>query len=103
MGYEIKKTDSAERDLDEILTYIIGELDNLDAAQKLADEIDERYGTLEENPYLYPECIDPRLKLLGYRKVVVEGYLLIYRIDKDKGVVYVESFFSQLQDYAAKI
>jgi len=99
MGYRLHITASAEKDLDEILTYIIGELDNLDAAIKLADEIDERYGKLEENPFIYEECRDPRLKLLGYRRIVIGGYLLVYRIDEDEKTVYVERFFSQLQDY----
>ena len=103
MDYKLKITDSAERDLDEILTYIIHELDNLDAALKLSDEINDRYKKLKENPYLYPMCIDPRIKLLGYRRIVIGGFLLLYRIDQELKIVFVERFFSQLQDYAAKI
>ena len=103
MGYELRIAPSAERDLDEILTYILLELGNLEAASKLVDEIDERYGKLEENPYLFEECRDSRLKLLGYRRIVVGGYLLIYRIDQASGIVYVERVFSHLQDYTEKL
>ena len=103
MGYKLSITASAEQDLDAILTYIIHDLDNLDAAIKLVDEVDERYIKLEENPYLYEECRDSRLKMLGYRKAVIAGYLLIYRVDAEQSIVYIERFFSQLQDYAKKI
>lgn len=103
MAYKLIITDSAEKDLDGILTYIITELDNLDAAMKLADDIDEKYGKLEDNPQIYEECRDPRLKLMGYRKVVINGYVLIYRIDLDASIVYIERFFSQLEDYAKKL
>ena len=103
MGYKLQITESAEKDLDDILTYIMGELDNMEAALHLADEIDQRYIKLEENPYLYEECRDPRLKLLGYRKVVLGGYLMIYRVDQAQETVYIERYFGHLQDYAKKL
>ena len=103
MGYKVNVTASAERDLDEILTYIVEQLGNLDAALKMTDEVDARYEKLEENPFIYEECRDPRLKKHGYRKVVIGGYVMLYRINSEKTVVYVERYFSHLQDYADKI
>lgn len=96
MAYKLLITASAEQDLDGVVVYIIRDLDNLPAAAKLLDEVEERYANLEENPFLYEPCRDARLKMSGYRKVVVGRYAMIYRVDQKRQVVYVERFFSEL-------
>jgi addiction module RelE/StbE family toxin len=103
MAYKLLITASAKQDLDDIVVYIIRDLDNLPAAAKLLDEAEERYANLEENPFLYEQCRDARLKMSGYRKVVIGRYVMIYRIDKERQIVYVERFFSELQNYADRL
>lgn len=103
MGYKLQITQRAEQDLDAILTYIMVELQNVEAALHLADEVEARYGKLSQNPFLYEECRPPLLKQAHYRKVVIGSYLLIYRVDNDQNTVYIERFFSDLQDYAQKL
>ena len=103
MAYELIITQKAERDLDEILGYIVNELCNVPAAIHLTDEIEKRYRLLTENPRLYSECQQPLLKAGHYRKVVVGGYLMIYRVDTKKDIVIIERFFSDLEDYAEKL
>lgn len=103
MAYKLQITDKAERDLDAIFDYIITELCNVEAALHLADEVERHYNLLLNNPNLYAECQQPLLHNLRYRKVIVSGYLMIYRVDEHKSMVYIERFFSGLQDYAAKL
>ena len=103
MGYKLQVTKRARQDLDAILTYIMVDLSNIEAALHLTDEIEARYDRLLENPYLYEECSQPLLKQRRYRKVVIGSYLLIYRIDKDRNIVYIERFLSEMQDYALKL
>lgn len=103
MAYKLIITQRAEKDLDKIIGYIALELCNPDAAAHLADEIEKRYSMLESMPLMYPECSQPLLRISHYRKVPIGNYLLIFRIDEEKGIVYVERFFSNLEDYADKL
>lgn len=99
MAYNVKITASAEKDLDEILTYIVEELSNPQAAGHLLDEITKTFHELAENPMIYQACTQPLLQ--RFRKVVVMRYVIIYRVDTT--TVYVECLFSQLEDYVHKL
>lgn len=103
MAYKLQITDKAEQDLDGILGYIVTELCNLEAALHLTDEIERHYDLLLQNPYLHAECQQPLLRELHSRKVVIGGYLMLYRVDEPSGIIYIERFFSDLQDYATKL
>lgn len=99
MAYNVRITASAEKDLDGIIRYIMVELCNPQAAEHVLNEIGKAYAVLAESPMIYAECRQPILK--GYRKVPFIRYLLIFRIEGD--IVYVERFFSDLEDYAGKL
>ena len=99
MAYNVQITASAEKDLDEILTYIVEELSNPQAAGHLLDEITKIFHVLAENPMIYPACTQPLLQ--RFRKIVVMRYVIIYRVDTT--TVYVERLFSQLEDYVHKL
>ena len=103
MAYRLIVTQSAEADLTSIVAYLVSELYNPDAAANLLDEIEKRYAVLEENPFLYARCTHPLLLPGEYRKVVIGSYLLIYHVEEFSGVVYVDRFFNELQDYADKL
>lgn len=53
MGYKVLRTESAERDLDEIISYLVEKLCNPPAAVELLSAIDATYTRLEETPFLY--------------------------------------------------
>ena len=99
MAYNVKVTASAEKDLDAIVSYIVEELSTPQAAGHLLDEITKMYHVLADNPMIFPACSQPLLQ--RYRKVTVMRYVVIYRIDGE--TVYVERFFSQLEDYVNKL
>ena len=103
MVYKLLVTQKVEDDLDNIIGYITGKLCNTEAAGALLDEIEGHYDALEDNPYLYALCAQPLLRRGEYRKIAINGYLLFYRIDEARKLVYVERFFSELQDYADKL
>ena len=99
MACNVKVTASAEKDLNAIVSYIVQELSNPQAAGHLLDEITKMYHVLADNPMIFPACSQPLLQ--RYRKVTVMRYVIIYRIDGE--TVYVERFFSQLEDYVNKL
>ena len=103
MVYNLEVSDRAEAELDRILCYISENLAAPKAAADFADEVYACYDRLEENPYLYEECRDPRLKSEGYRRVVIKNYILLYKVYEDKKGVIVHRFFYGSQNYAELI
>ena len=90
MAYKLVETALAQADLDAILSYL---------ATAFANEVEKCYAALEQLPYLYEQCRDPRLSSKGYRKAVIKHYLLIYRVDEAQKTVYLLRFFYGRQNY----
>ena len=90
---------AADRDLDSILSYLINELCNPQAAGNLLDEVESAYDALVETPEAFEMCRDQRLAELEYRKVRVGSYLLIYWYDSELDEVNVLRFFHKSQNY----
>ena len=97
--FSLEITASAENDLSEIISYIAMNLNAPKAATDFADEVFNCYDRLEENPYIYEECRDARLKKEGYRRAVIKNYVLIYKVYEGKNEVVVQRFFYGGQDY----
>ena len=90
---------AADRDLDSILSCLINELYNPQAAGNLLDEIESAYDALAENPESYELCRNERLANLEYRKVMVGNYLMIYQYDSALDEINVLRFFHESQNY----
>lgn len=103
MAYKLIVTAHAEADIDEHIGYIVEELHNPKAASDLLDAVEKHYDQLEENPYVYAVCQQTLLKVREYRKVIINGYIMIFRIDDERKTVIIERFFSRLEDYASKL
>lgn len=76
----------AEDDLYDILTFIAA--DRLRASELLARKIEARLETLAEYPRLGRVPRDPDIARRGYRCLVVEDYLVFYKIEKRTVVIH---------------
>lgn len=101
--FRLEITESAEADLDSITDYIGFELNNPQAAESLLDEIDRACDVIGFTPEVFPLCADARLADMGYRKVVVRSYIMIYEIDAEDESVRVLRFFHGSENYSAKL
>ncbi len=81
--HPIKYLRTAQKDLLEILDYIAQ--DNVNAATRLVDEIEEKIGALERHPGIGALPNDPVLRSKGYRVLVIGNYLVFYVV-KNKAV-----------------
>ena len=97
--YDVLISPAAKADLDEIIRYIVLELENPVAAQTLSDKVDERLSDLEEMPGKFPFCKDPILRAQGYHAVTANDYVLIYRILEDCDTVWIVHIYHTLQNY----
>ena len=89
MGYNVRVTEHAHDDLDQIVSYIIGDLSNPSAALTLLNAVEHVYEKLAETPNMYSLCLKPLLSRRGYRRVPIGGYLMIYKVDDEAGLIYL--------------
>lgn len=101
--YRLFISETAENDLENIVSYILNKLLNKSATINFLDEVEAAYERITLNPFLYPKCTNLKLNKLGYRKVIIKNYALIYRIDYINKLVYVVNFFHLSQDYENRI
>lgn len=76
--YKIEYLPIAQEDLIGIFEYI--EEDNPDAAANFIEKIDKAISKLESFPLLGRIPKDKRLKMLGYRMLIIENYIAFYVI-----------------------
>ena len=99
MAYKIIKTDSFQRDLEAVISYIALSLGNKPAAVSLLDAIEKTYDELERMPLMYGFCDDPHLRDLKYHKAVIKNYIMVYTVDEAQKTVNILRFFHGRQDY----
>lgn len=99
MAYKLFITQNASDELEEIVDYIANHLDNRSAAISFLDKAEDCYLRLKDNPKIYQLCDYHDLKEKGYRKAVVNNYVVIYRIDEATDTVYILHIFFGRQDY----
>ena len=86
------------KDLENTFDYISAILKVPNAAKKLMKKIDDSIIKLKEMPYMYPLCSEP-LDALGYRKIVIENYILIYSVDEKSETVNLRRSFYGKRKY----
>lgn len=87
--YRIRFTPLAADDLDEIDTYISETLCNPQAAENLIEQIEQSVNQLRYFPYTGSEVEDAYLASKGYRKLVVENYLVFHLVDNAEQEVLI--------------
>lgn len=89
MALEVILTEDAERDLEQIYDYILGQGDHAEA-DRILDKIEQALGRLARHPNResYPkELLD--LGIREYRQIIFDPYRLIYRVIDDRVIVYL--------------
>ena len=75
MKYGIEITEAAQRDFENIYTYISDNLCNKQAATRLIDLFDKNIRTLADMPEGYPLANDEYLRNMGIRFISVKNYI----------------------------
>ena len=103
MAYSLIITERADELLDELIIYLLCNLQNKQAAVHLIDSVSNIYNRIQENPFQFPTCKDEYLGSADYREAIIPdmNYIIIYRISMN--VVYVVGIFHQLENYYAKV
>lgn len=78
--YQVRLLSIAEEDFTENIAFIAA--DNPDAAYAIAEKIEKNLELLSENPELGRIPRDEEIRNLGYRYLIVQNYLIFYRIEE---------------------
>ncbi len=97
--FQILYTPLAYEDLDEMDTYISETLFNSQAAEKIMEEIEKSISQLEQFPYIGSEVADPHLSRKGYRKLVVNNYLIFHLINAEQKQVIIMRVLYGAREY----
>ena len=87
--YEVIITERAKQELKEIYEYISKSLMEENTADKLIDKIEKELLQLEDIPEGFSVIENYRKKDFEYRRLPINNYVAIYRIDKEKREVYI--------------
>ena len=81
--YNIVYSKESKQDLIGIKQYIKYNLQEPDIAQKLISKMREEIDNLKYNPEIYSIINDDLIKRLEIRKMIVNNYIVFYRVKKD--------------------
>lgn len=97
--YKVYISEPAEQDLKAIVQYINSHLCAPTSAMAMIELFEEKMISLEDMPQRYSLVTDERLSLLGYRKIVVNKYLIFFSVDEANKVVDVERILYGRRDW----
>ena len=78
--YNIEYSMESKQDLIGIKQYIKYNLQEPEIAQKMISKIRKEINTLKNNPEIYTTIDDDIIKKLEIRKLIVDNYIVFYRI-----------------------
>ena len=87
--YKVKLNPQAFREIDDIFAYIALEKLSPENARGQTDRIWEALKKLENFPQSHQERIEGSYAGKGYRQLLIDIYIVIFRIDEASKTVYV--------------
>ena len=94
--YSVQILDPAQAELEDIASLYLS-LVGASSARKITDKIYNALEQLAQFPQSGPPMRDPELRSLGYRFLVVEKYILFYRLIDNSVIIY--HIFDGRSDY----
>jgi len=87
--YDIIVTEKAKNEIDDIYNYISKSLMAEKAAENLVKKIENSILQLEDMPKLGSIIEIYKLRKYTYRKLIINNYVVLYRIDEERNIVYI--------------
>lgn len=87
--YQVKLNPRAIRELDNIYEYIANEKLDPENAKKQVDRMKKVILNLEIFPQSHQERNEGRYSGKGYRQLLIDNYIAVFRVDEVNKIVYV--------------
>lgn len=97
--YTYKFTQIAEAELDTIFDFISRNLPSPIAAKKLMAKIEKQIDRLAMFPFSASKCQNDDLHRQGYRKLIIENYIVFYLVDEDNKTVIISRIIFGRRQY----
>ena len=97
--YNIQITESAEKDIYEIGSYISKELLEPETAKKVVSEMAKGIITLEDMPLRNAIVADDRLAYKGIRKILIDNYIVFYIVTEESKTVMIIRILYNRRDW----
>lgn len=98
--YNLQFAKPAEKDMEDVFEYIYLTLSAPEAAKNLMHKMENQISCLSDFPYANELCRDDILAENGYRRLVVDNYIVIYSVDEYKKTVFIVRVFYGKRNYA---
>lgn len=99
MAYKVSITAAAAADLDNLLLYMIEMLHNKPAASRFYETFQTKLALLASHPLICELARDSVLRSKGYRKLVIDNYIILYTVDTKNKIVTIMRIFYGRQKY----
>lgn len=99
MAYTIKRTDFAGEDILSIINYIADDTQNVDMAIRYLNLLEEGINKLADFPEMGAKPRYKSLRTQGYRVLIIENYLVFYKIFEQKKEIMIYRVFHGKQDF----
>ena len=87
--YSVMLYPRAFRDIDDIYAYIALEKMSPENAKGQTDRILDAVKSLEQLPESHQDRLVGRFAGKGYKQLIVDNYIIIFKIDKEQNRVYI--------------
>ena len=87
--YSVMLYPRAFRDIDDIYAYIALEKMSPENAKGQTDRIWDAIKSLEQLPESHQDRLVGRFAGKGYKQLIVDNYIIIFKIDKEQNRVYI--------------
>lgn len=84
--YTVRLLSIAEQDLVDLVSYLAAESPR--AAAEVLDHIEARLEALQSHPFVGRVPHNPKLTALGYRVLVIDNYLVFYKVKGNAVLVH---------------
>jgi len=98
-NYLVKMTPKAGTDLDNIYRYISEELFAVSAAANILEGLETGIMRLREFPFSCNYVADEFLRNKGYRKLIIDNYIVFYLVDEENEQVIIMRVLYGKQKY----
>lgn len=103
MAYNVYFTERAVELRENLADYLAYNLKAQQGYEHFYDCIDELIDELEDNPFQFAKCTDPKLASMGLHKALFKGmdYIILFRILEND--VYITGVYHQKENYSSKL
>lgn len=99
VDYRVDISEPAEKDLMGIVRYINSQLSAPGAALKIMEDFEKALTSLSKFPQRCPMVVDEGLAKIGYRKLIVNNYIVFFSINEKAMIVDVERILYYRRDW----